>query len=143
MTSRFLAGIASHNTHQNVTFTPRQPMAANKVRPDPTHFSISSIRRRIDRYQIVYALSVRCEELQYLRGGAWRAKQIALHFRAAEQPNLLQLLLRLYPFGGDPQFETSSKIGDGTDNSVRFIFVRQRSNKAPVDLDLMERKTQQ
>jgi hypothetical protein len=64
MTTRFLVAITSHNAHQNVTFTPCQPMAANGVAPDPTHFSIFSIRRRVDRDQIVCALSAWGEKLQ-------------------------------------------------------------------------------
>src|ERR1039458_8591681 len=105
MTSRFLTGITSHNTHQNVTFTSRQPIAANKIRPGPTHFSIFSIRRRIDRYQIVCVLRAWREELQDLRGGSRRTKQIALHFRAAEKADLLQLLICFYALRGDSKLE--------------------------------------
>jgi hypothetical protein len=53
------------------------------------------------------------------------------------------LLLCFDTLGGNLQFETSRKIGDGADNGVGFTLVRQSGNKALIDLDLMEWKTQQ
>ena len=68
-------------------------------------------------------------------------EQVALDFRAAEDANLLQLLRRLHPFGGDPHAEASREIDGGADDGAGFALIRQTQDETAIDLDLMKRET--
>lgn len=78
-----------------------------------------------------------------MRGRPRGMEQVALDFRTAEDANLLQLLRRLHPFGGDPHTEASRQINGGADDGASLALIRQTQDETAIDLDSMERETQQ
>ncbi len=58
-----------------------------------------------------------------MRGRPRGMEQVALDFRTAEDANLLQLLRRLHPFGGDPHTEASRQINGGADDGASLALI--------------------